>query len=128
MASISRFEDIDAWQKARDLADRIHKASSQGLFGRDYGLRDQINRASGSAMDNIAEGFDGGSRAEFIRFLGYSQRSCTEVMSQLHRALDREYITREEFESLYALASAARSKVGGFIKYLKSTPGPDTKH
>ncbi len=80
---IERFEDIEAWQLGRQLTRLVYQATRQEGFTRDFGLKDQIQRASGSVMHNIAEGFDGGSNAEFIKFLRYSQRSCTEVQSQL---------------------------------------------
>ena len=119
--AITRFEDIEAWQLARELANEIHSVSIAGSFAKDFALRDQINRASGSVMDNIAEGFDGGSNAEFARFLGYAQRSCTEVESQLYRALDRGHIEQHRFDKLYEAASHVRSKIGAFIKYLKKS-------
>ncbi len=71
-------------------------------------------------MDNIAEGFDDGSTRELIRFLGYSQRSCSEVQSQLYRALDCRYITQEEFDRIYDLASECRKQMKGFRKYLRN--------
>ena len=80
---IERFEDIEGWKLARELTRMVYSATKQAEFGKDYGLRDQIQRAAGSAMHNIAEGFDGGSNPEFVRFLRYAQRSCTEVKSQL---------------------------------------------
>jgi four helix bundle protein len=120
---IGRFEDIEAWQLARQLCGRIHERCSSGAFARDFALRDQIDRASGSVMDNIAEGFDGGSHAEFARFLSYAQRSCTEVQSQLYRALDRNHIDRSSFDQLYGETSLIRAKIGAFIKYLKQHPG-----
>jgi four helix bundle protein len=70
-------------------------------------------------MDNVAEGFDGGSNAEFVRFMQYSKRSCSEVQSQLYRCLDRRHMTQEQFETLYELARLARSKSGAFINYLE---------
>ena len=69
-------------------------------------------------MHNIAEGFDGGSNAEFVKFLRYSQRSCTEVKSQLYVALDQQYITQQQFDENYELAGKTHAKIGGFIKYL----------
>lgn len=90
-----------------------------GAWSRDFALRDQIDRASGSIMDNIAEGFDGGSHAEFARFLSYAQRSCSEVQSQLYRAFDRNYLDRAAFDQLYDATALTRSKIGAFIKYLK---------
>jgi four helix bundle protein len=119
---IERFEDIEGWQLARKLTKHIYAVSKIGSFSKDFGLRDQITRASGSIMHNIAEGFDGGSNAEFMKFLRYSQRSASEVQSQLYVALDQEYISEARFNDLYTLAGQARSKIGGFIAYLLRSP------
>ena len=119
---IRRFEDIDGWQLARELTRQVYAVAMRGAFAKDFGLRDQITRASGSAMHNIAEGFDGGSNAEFVKFLRYSQRSCSEVQSQLYVALDQTYISQDEFDSIYKRAALTHAKVGGFIRYLSSTP------
>ena len=100
MSSISRFEDIVAWQRARELTKQVYALSARGSFRHDYGLKDQIRRAAGSVMHNIAEGFDAGSSKEFIRFLSYARRSATEVQSQLYIALDQAYITDKEFDHL----------------------------
>jgi four helix bundle protein len=115
---ITRFEDIEAWQVSRELARQVYAVTKTTRFSRDCGLKDQITRAAGSAMHNIAEGFDGGSNAEFVKFLRYAQRSCTEVQSQLYVALDQDYVNKARFEELYSLAKAAHGKIGGFIKYL----------
>ncbi|TLD70441.1 four helix bundle protein [Phragmitibacter flavus] len=122
--SIRRFEDIEGWQLARELTRQVYVVAMQGAFAKDFGLRDQMTRASGSAMHNIAEGFDGGSNAEFVKYLHYSQRSCSEVQSQLYVALDQTYITQAEFASLYEKAARTHSKVGGFIRYLLSASSP----
>ncbi len=87
-----RFEELPCWQKTRELCRDVFNLINQGEFRRNFSLKDQIWRAAGSTMDNIAEGFDDGSTREFVRFLGYSQRSCSEVQSQLYRALDCKYI------------------------------------
>lgn len=123
---IRRFEDIDGWQAARELTKQVYAVARRGEFSKDYGLRDQITRAAGSTMHNIAEGFDGGSNAEFIKFLRYSQRSCSEVQSQLYVARDQDYLTRDEFDAIYAQAELTHAKVGGFIRYLLSAPSPNT--
>ena len=115
---ITRFEEIEGWKLARELTQRIYALTSKEKFSRDFGLRDQIQRAAGSVMHNVAEGFDAGSNPEFIRFLRYSQRSCTEVPSQLYIALDQKYLSSKEFEDVFALADHAKSKIGGLIKYL----------
>ena len=115
---INRFEDIESWQLARVLTREVYAAAKKPPFSKDFGLRDQITRASSSIMHNIAEGFDGGSNAEFMRFLRYAQRSTSEVQSQLYVALDQEYLSDPQFEHLFDLAEQTRSKIGGFIAYL----------
>ena len=117
---IERFEEIESWQVARELTRRVYAVSNGGCFAQDYGLRDQIRRAAASVMHNIAEGFDGGSNAEFIKFLRYAQRSASEVQSQLYVATDQDYIDEQTFEEIYEIADHARAKIGGFIKYLKT--------
>ncbi len=96
----------------------VYSATKQLGFSKDFGLKDQIQRAASSAMHNIAEGFDGGSDAEFVRFLRYAQRSCTEVKSQLYAALDQEYINDDEFNLIYDQATKTHQRIGGFIQYL----------
>jgi len=105
---------------ARDLARRIYSASRMHPFCDDWELRNQIRRAIGSVMHNIAEGFDSGSDNEFCRFLAYAQRSCTEIKSELYLALDQAYLTEPEFNELYTSAQAISDKIGGLIKYLKN--------
>lgn len=117
---IERFEDIEGWKLARELTRMVYDATKGEKFSRDFGLKDQIQRAAGSAMHNIAEGFDGGSDAEFIRFLRYAQRSCTEVKSQLYAALDQDYISDKQFRLIYEQATQTHKCIGGFIRYLAS--------
>lgn len=117
---IEKFEDVEAWQIARELCQEVYKVISTGEFLRSFALRDQIDRSSGSVMDNISEGFDSGTDPEFIRFLGYAQRSSSEVKSQLYRALDRQFITQEQFNAIHELADKAYRKIGALIKYLKN--------
>jgi four helix bundle protein len=119
---ITRFEDIESWQLARELTKLIYDAAKGQQFSKDYGLKDQICRASVSVMSNTAEGFNAGSSAEFARFLAYAQRSCSEVQSQLYVALDQNYITQSGFDEIYELAGKTGSKIGAFIKYLKQVP------
>ena len=116
---IERFEDIEAWRLGRELTTDVYRVTDTGNFTKDFGLRDQIRRASGSVMHNIAEGFDSGTNAEFVRFLCYAKRSCTEVQSELYVALDQRYISATEFKTLYEAARLIRSKIGAFIQYLK---------
>lgn len=116
----NRFEELPCWQDARALAKRVVELTRQKAFAKDFSLRDQIWRAAGSVMDNIAEGFDDGSTRELIRFLGYAQRSASEVQSQLYRALDCGYIIQDQFEAVYRTASDCRKQIKGFRKYLRS--------
>lgn len=117
---IRRFEDIEAWQLARQLTREVYTIVKIDRFSRDWGLKDQITRASGSVMHNIAEGFDSESNKEFVRFLAYAQRSCSEVQSQLYVALDQQYIKSITFETLYEMAEHTKVKIGEFIKKLKN--------
>ena len=114
-----KFEDLPCRQKARELCQFIFVLINQEKFRKDFSLKDQIWRASGSAMDNIPEGFDDGSVKEFVKFLGYSQRSCGEVQSQLYRALDCKYISNDQFDTAYNLAGDCRKQIKGFRKYLR---------
>jgi four helix bundle protein len=98
MAKIERFEDLQSWQKGRQLTNMIYDLTEHPKFSKDFRLRDQIQDAAGSVMHNIAEGFDSGSNPEFIRFLKISRRSASEVQSELYLALDRKYITEEELK------------------------------
>jgi four helix bundle protein len=122
MAGIKRFEDIEAWKEARELTRQIYRATARGGFRKDFGLRDQIQRASVSIMANIAEGFDGGSDREFMKFLGYATRSSTELQSHLYVALDQEYMGQDTFASLYAQTVRVKNLTSGFIRYLRSRP------
>jgi four helix bundle protein len=115
---IRRFEEIESWQMARELTRSIYSVCRRDPFDRDFALRDQIVRACGSIMHNIAEGFDAGTNPDFCRFLGYSKRSCSEVQSQLYVALDLHYISHDEFTALYEQARLVRAKIWAFMKYL----------
>jgi len=117
---IERFEDIEAWQLARDLTRKVYALTKKQEFSRDYGLRRQIQDSAGSSMHNIAEGFDSETNPEFIRFLRYAKRSCTEVQSQLYVALDQKYITPSGFQNVYDHAGRTRAAIWGFINYLIS--------
>ena len=115
---IDRFEDIEAWQLARELTLKVYGLTKKAKFSRDFGLKGQIQDAAGSSMHNIAEGFDSESNPEFVRFLRYAKRSCTEVQSELYVALDQQYITKAEFQDVYDHTGRTRATIRGFIKYL----------
>jgi four helix bundle protein len=117
---IERFEDIEAWQLAREPTRKVYDLTKKAEFARDFGLKGQIQDAAGSSMHNIAEGFDSETNSEFVRFLRYAKRSCTEVQSELYVALDQQYITDAEFQDVYDHAGRTRAATRGFIKYLVS--------
>ena len=116
---ITRFEDIESWKLARKQAERIWELSNHGSFVVDKSLYWQINRAIGSVMDNIAEGFGRGGAREFINFLTIARASNDEVRSQLYRALDRDHISRQDFEQLSRLSCTTGTKITNFITYLQ---------
>src|SRR5437660_7159259 len=116
MATITRFEDIEAWKKGRELRKAIYAHSKCGEFARDFSLKDQIRRAAQSVTSNIAEGFERGGNREFIQFLSDAIGSCGEVRDQLYTALDENYVTQAEFDQLYAMATEASRLIAGFIQ------------
>ncbi|GAT62496.1 four helix bundle protein [Paludibacter jiangxiensis] len=127
MAKIERFEDIKAWQTARELCKQIHLLTQKESFSRDYRLIGQIKGSSGSVMDNIAEGFERNGNREFIQFLSIAKGSSGETRSQLYRALDNNYITKEEFDSTFRLAEEASRMISSFMQYLNQTDMKGTK-
>lgn len=122
MSTIMRFEDIQAWQTARELTRLVYRLSDQGKFAKDFGLRDQIRRAAVSVMSNIAEGFESASQAQFIRYLGMAKGSAAEVRSQAYVALDLEYISQDESKELLDLADKNIRQIARFIIYLEAHP------
>jgi four helix bundle protein len=124
MATAQQFEDLGVWQDARVLLNEVYKASRQRAFYRDAGLREQIRRAASSTMSNIAEGFERGSRKEFIQFLNIAKGSNGEVRSQLYIALDQEYLMPAEFDRLKEKARSLSRRLSKFITYLESCPSP----
>lgn len=128
MAIIKRFEDIEAWQMSRKLCQKIEKITSSGTFAKDYALKDQIRRSSGSIMDNIAEGFGRGGNKEFNQFLSFSKGSATEVQSQLYRALDYNHINQETFNRLYEETNHIIGKITNLMKYLFNCEKRGTKY
>jgi len=121
MATIQRFEDIEAWKKARELTKRVYAITRQSPLSKDYGLCNQIRRACVSVMSNIAEGFERDGNAEFKQFLSISKGSTGEVRSQVYVLLDGEYIDGSVCDELLRLASDSIRLIGGFMKYLESS-------
>ncbi len=121
MATIKAFKDIESWKKAREVCRIIGEIIDAGNFKKSYRLINQIEGSSGSIMDNIAEGFERGTRAEFIQFLGYAKGSCGELRSQLYRSIDRNYISAEVFEELKTLVLQISGLIQNFILYLQNS-------
>lgn len=118
---ITRFEDLDCWQNARDVANRVYRACNANEFKREYNLIGQIKGAAASIMANIAEGFSRRGNKEFIQFLFVAKSSAAELQSHLYIALDQEYINRQQFDELYEEIDKVQRQISNFIKYLNST-------
>ena len=118
MATINTFEELDIWQLSREICQDVWNAFENSSLGKDFELKNQVNRSSGSIMDNIADGFERNGRREFINFLSYTKGSCGELRSQLYRAFDRKHITEEEFEFLKEKTITESKKIGSFMAYL----------
>ena len=121
MSTIKRFEDLDVWKESRTLNKIIGRLIQEHKFENNFRMIGQIEGSSGSIMDNIAEGFERGTRAEFIQFLGYSKGSCGELRSQLYRAVDRNYIKQDQFEALLKLVIRISAMIHALIQYLQKT-------
>ena len=122
MGLAKRFEELDVWQTARELAQKVYSVSNRDAFARDFGLRDQMRRAAVSIMSNIAEGFESGTRPLFIKFLRYARGSAGEVRAQFYVALDVGYISAEEFAALTDLTEKCSRQLTRLIKYLETHP------
>lgn len=118
MATVKRFEELDMWKLSRELCNNISGVIDSGKCRNNYRLINQMEGSSGSIMDNIAEGFERGTKAEFIVFLGYAKGSCGEFRSQLYRALDRNYIDQKQFDTLSIMAKRISAMIQKFIGYL----------
>ena len=122
MATIQKFEDLEVWKKARILSNKIYPLTFQETISSDFRIKDQMRGSVGSIMDNIAEGFERGSKLEFINSLTTSKGETGELKSQLYRCLDNKYISQKLFDELYSLADEITKMITGFINYLnKST-------
>lgn len=117
---IKKFEDLKVWQDSRLFINEIYKITSKQLFLKDYGLKDQIQRAAVSIINNIAEGFERDNNKEFVKFLHYSKGSAGEVRTLLYIAYDLNYISKEEFDNLINHSLEIISQLSKFISYLKT--------
>jgi 2-aminomuconate deaminase len=121
MATLKTFQELEVWQLAHELSGNIYTLTQTGLLSKDYALRDQMNRSSGSITDNIAEGFGRGGRNEFIQFLSISRASASELQSQLIRCLQRNYIDQVTYDDLFEFVDKIGKKIGSFIQYLNTS-------
>ncbi len=128
MATVKRFEDLEAWKKARLLCNAVYSCTRRREFYRDLALRDQIRNAAISVPSNVAEGFDRGGRKEFIQFLSIAKGSAGEIQAQLYVALDERYLTSTEFKEAYALADETKRIIGGLMRYLQRSPIGGSKY
>jgi four helix bundle protein len=119
MATIKRFEEIEAWQTARELARRIYALTNDGAISRDFGLRDQMRRASVSILSNIAEGFESRTRSLFIDFLGRAKGSAGELRAQAYVALDAGYFDQPQFDEIFNMTDKCSRQISNFMTYLK---------
>ena len=128
MAKIECFEEIDVWKKSRILCDITYSIIFSTNLEKDFALRDQINKSSGSIMDNIAEGFERGGNKEFIQFLSIAKASNAEFRSQLYRVFDRKYINEEKFQEILNESKDIGKMLGGLISYLKKSDYKGSKY
>ena len=122
MPTITRFEDIEAWKTAREMTRMVYALTEQGPFAKDFGLKNQIQRASVSVMSNIAEGFESRTQAQFLEYLGRAKASAGEVRCQLYVAVDLKYLTQEQFDDAFDLADKSSRQAARFIDYLETHP------
>lgn len=121
MARIEKFEDIEAWKSAREVAKLIYGVSSSGVFSKDFALVNQIRRAVISILSNIAEGFERGGDKEFIQFLTIAKGSCGEVRAQLYIAYDQNYLDKEQYILVHDKLIETSRMISGLIKYLQTS-------
>lgn len=121
MATVERFEDLKCWQESRVLCQMIFEHFIESYKVKDFELVNQINAASGSVMDNIAEGFERDGNKEFGQFLSIAKASCGEVRSQLYRGLDRGYVSKSTFDSIYAKTLEIGKMIAGLMTYLRES-------
>ena len=122
MPTIIRFEDIEAWQTARELTRAVYRLSQNEMFSRDFGLRDQMRRAAVSVMSNIAEGFESRTQGLFKDYLGRAKASSGELRSQSYIAKDVGYLSEDEFKQLFDLCDKCSRQIFRFMQYLANQP------
>ncbi|MDN3595745.1 four helix bundle protein [Zunongwangia endophytica] len=127
MATIKQFEDLEIWQKSREVCQIVYSLKQNTNLKNDYKLYNQLNGSSGSIMDNIAEGFERNGNREFIQFLSIAKASCGEARSQIYRAFDRGYLNEDDFEDFKSKVISLSRQINGFIDYLQKSDFKGTK-
>ncbi len=122
MATVTRFEELEAWQTAREITKRIYALSKQSLFSRDFGLRDQMRRAAVSILSNIAEGFESRTQLMFIEYFGRAKASAGELRAQMYVALDSGYVEQSSFQEIKLLIEKCSRQISRLMSYLESLP------
>ena len=120
MAKINKFEDLEIWQKTREICQFVEYLIQSTALKTNYSLKDKIDRSSGSVMDNIAEGFERNGNREFIQFLSISKGSAGEVKSQSYRAFDKKLISEEQHFKLNEMIEIEKNKIGAMMNYLQN--------
>lgn len=121
MSKIEKFEDLEVWQRGRIICNEIEILFQTTKLGNNYALRNQMERSSGSIMDNIAEGYGRDGNKEFHNFLSYSKGSCTELKSQIYRSFDKGIIDKNQYNKMIDLLEIEINKIGAFMYYLRKT-------
>lgn len=121
MGRIDKFEDLEVWKVSRELCQLVEQFFLTTELGNNYALRNQMERSSGSIMDNIAEGFGRGGNKEFHNFLSFSKGSCAELKSQFYRSRDKKLISEENFKTALEVTERCANKIGAFMYYLRNT-------
>jgi len=128
MPSAKRFEDLEVWQRARDLTRLVYRETSKTRFGNDFALRDQMRRAAVSVMSNLAEGFEREGSREFSQFVALAKGSCGEIRSQAYVAVDQNYFSEETFQEISESAKRLSRMLSSLLRYLKRSPIEGSKY
>ena len=128
MSTIKRFEDLEIWQLSRVLCNDIYEIIENTNLKNNFKLSNQIDGSSGSAMDNIAEGFERNGNKEFSQFLSVAKASCGETRSQLYRVLDRKFISEQQFEKLKLQSETLSIKISNLMDYLSKSDLKGSKY
>jgi four helix bundle protein len=127
MSTIKRFEDLEAWQTARQLTKIVYELTANGTFSRDFGLKGQMQRASVSILSNIAEGFESRTEVLFLEFLGRAKGSAGELRAQFYVAHDVGYVSDQQCQSIRDQCAKCSAQLSRLMDYLKRSNPPPSK-